>query len=186
MAVRALMQSSDGTLWIGTIGNGLWTFRDGRLLRADTPGLLPSVTVLHLFEDAAHQIWIGTQAGLVRLTQTIIHVVPLPQPGDKDVEKVFREYTVRPSGGRGAPLRHVQGDTATSPRFTRRYAVHRYVMFSVQRTGRSGSVLRVAEPTTVRDGKTTHLLSPANRQTTLFALSLRREMERYGSRRTTG
>jgi ligand-binding sensor domain-containing protein/two-component sensor histidine kinase len=89
-SVRSLMQSSDGTLWIGTIGSGLWAFRDGYFSRVDSPGLLPSDTVLKIFEDAAHQIWIGTRAGLVRLNRTIIHIVPLPKTGDTDVETVFR------------------------------------------------------------------------------------------------
>jgi ligand-binding sensor domain-containing protein/signal transduction histidine kinase len=90
-AVRSLMQSSDGTLWIGTIGNGLWTFRDGHLLRADSPGLLPSDSVLHIFEDAAHQIWVGTQAGLVRMTRTIIRIIPLSKDPQTDVETAFRD-----------------------------------------------------------------------------------------------
>ena len=146
MAVRSLMQSSDGTLWIGTIGNGLWTLRDGRMSRTDTPGLLPSVTVLHLFEDAAHQIWIGTQAGLVRLTQTIIHVVPLPQPGDKEVEQVSRNT---PSGLQVAAehLYTVQGDTALLLDLPRiRGASVRNVFRA--KDGSPGLVLRVAEPTT--------------------------------------
>ena len=88
--VRSLMQSSDGTLWIGTVGNGLWTSRDDHFSRVDSPGLLPSDTVLKIFEDTAHQIWIGTRAGLVRLNRTIIHIVPLPQTSNKDVETVFR------------------------------------------------------------------------------------------------
>lgn len=80
-AVRSLLQSSDGTLWIGTIGKGLWTIREGHLSRTDSPGLLPSENVLKIFEDTTHQIWIGTQAGLVRLSRTMIHFVPFPLAG---------------------------------------------------------------------------------------------------------
>jgi ligand-binding sensor domain-containing protein/signal transduction histidine kinase len=161
MAVRSLMQSSDGTLWIGTIGNGLWTLQDGRLLRADSPGLLPSVTVLHLFEDATHQIWIGTQSGLVRLTQTIIHVVPLPQSGDKDVEKVFRNM---PSGLQVAAehLYTVQGDTPhllDLPQI--RGAAVRNVFRAKDGSFWIGTEGRGAYH--VRDEKTTHLLSPPER-----------------------
>ena len=70
--VRTLLQTSDGTLWIGTIGEGLWTYRDGRLTRMSGPGILPSDTVLSIFEDDQGQIWIGTQAGLVRLNRTMV------------------------------------------------------------------------------------------------------------------
>jgi ligand-binding sensor domain-containing protein/signal transduction histidine kinase len=158
MAVRSLMQSSDGTLWIGTIGNGLWTLQDGRLLRADTPGLLPSVTVLHLFEDATHQIWIGTQAGLVRLTQTIIHVVPLPQPGDKDVGKVAGNLL---SGFQVAAdhLYTVQGDT---PHLLDLPQIRRAAVRNVLRA-KDGSFWIGTEGSGayhVRGEKTTRLLSP--------------------------
>lgn len=46
--------------------------------------MLPSNTVLKIFEDADHQIWLGLQAGLVRLNQTSVHVVPLPGGADAD------------------------------------------------------------------------------------------------------
>jgi len=80
--VRTLKQAADGTLWIGTIGNGLWTYKQG--VFSHLTGLLPSNTVLKIFEDADHQIWLGLQAGLVRLNQTSVHVVPLPGGSDAD------------------------------------------------------------------------------------------------------
>jgi len=80
--VRTLKQTGDGTLWIGTIGNGLWTYKQG--VCSHLTGLLPSNTVLKIFEDADHQIWLGLQAGLVRLNQTSVHVVPLPGGADAD------------------------------------------------------------------------------------------------------
>ena len=82
--VRALKQTADGTLWIGTIGNGLWTYRDGNFSRLS--GLLPSSTVLQIFEDDSHQIWVGLQDGLVRLSRTPVRVVPLPGGPDADFE----------------------------------------------------------------------------------------------------
>jgi ligand-binding sensor domain-containing protein/signal transduction histidine kinase len=86
--VRTLLQTSDGTLWIGTIGDGLWTFRDGQLLKVSRPGLLPSNTVLSIFEDSQKQVWIGTQAGLVRLNKTPVRVVTLPEGSDPDYETI--------------------------------------------------------------------------------------------------
>ena len=86
--VRSLLQTSDGTLWIGTIGHGLWTFRDGLLTRVNSPGFLPSDTVLSIFEDDQRQIWIGTQAGMVRLNKTVVSLVPLPEGGDPDFETI--------------------------------------------------------------------------------------------------
>ncbi|WP_158820707.1 sensor histidine kinase [Granulicella sp. S156] len=87
--VRTLLESSDGTLWIGTIGDGVWTLHtesghSDTLRRISGQGLLPSETVLYLFEDDQRQIWIGTQAGLVRLNKTPVRVVALPESGDPD------------------------------------------------------------------------------------------------------
>jgi ligand-binding sensor domain-containing protein/two-component sensor histidine kinase len=93
--VRHLMQSDDGTLWIATIGNGLWTWRDGALARVDSSGLLPSDTVLYLFNDSAKQIWVGTQDGLVRLSHTSVHIITLPGTGDPDTETIFGDTNGR-------------------------------------------------------------------------------------------
>lgn len=86
--VRTLMQTTDGTLWIGTIGHGLFTYKNGALARMSEKGLLPSNTVLSLFEDAEQQIWIGTQDGLVRLSKTPVSVIPLPGSADPDYETI--------------------------------------------------------------------------------------------------
>ncbi len=90
--VRTLLEASDGALWIGTIGNGVWKLHPGepgdKLTQVSGQGLLPSETVLYLFEDDHRQIWIGTQAGLVRLNRTPVRVVALPEGGDPDFETI--------------------------------------------------------------------------------------------------
>lgn len=86
--VRSLVQTTDGALWIGTIGNGVWTLRNGDLTHLNIPGLLPSDTILSIFEDDREQVWIGTQAGLVRLSKTPVSVVSLPEGGDPDFETI--------------------------------------------------------------------------------------------------
>lgn len=86
--VRTLRQTSNGTLWIGTIGHGLYTWSHHTLRKISVRGLLPSNTVLDIFEDNHHQIWIGTQDGLVRLSRTPVRVIPLPGGSDPDYETV--------------------------------------------------------------------------------------------------
>jgi ligand-binding sensor domain-containing protein len=81
--VRTLRQTSDGALWIGSIGHGLYRYANGRFSRWTSADLLPSSTVLSLFEDAQQQVWIGTQEGMVRLSKTPVSVLSLP--GDSDV-----------------------------------------------------------------------------------------------------
>lgn len=82
--VRVLRQSSDGSLWIGMIGDGLRLLRDNQSTVMTASDTLPSNTVLNLFEDDERNIWIGTQAGMVRLTHTPVRIIPLPQPVDAD------------------------------------------------------------------------------------------------------
>ena len=86
--VRSLVQTRDGSLWIGTIGDGLWILRDGRLAKVNDPGLLPSTTILNILQDSYGQVWIGTQVGLVRLSNTPVTMVPLPDRRDSDFETI--------------------------------------------------------------------------------------------------
>jgi ligand-binding sensor domain-containing protein/signal transduction histidine kinase len=89
--VRVLRQASDGLLWIGTIGQGAFTFRDGRLTQISAPDQLPSNTVLNFFEDDEMNFWVGTQAGMLRLARTPLVVTPLPQANDSDFGTVYQD-----------------------------------------------------------------------------------------------
>ena len=82
--VRVLQQTSDGTLWVGTIGQGVLSIRGEKSIAMSAPNELPSNAVLNLFEDGEKNIWIGTQAGMLRLTGTPARVMLLPQASDSD------------------------------------------------------------------------------------------------------
>ncbi len=93
--VRTLREATDGTLWIGTIGQGAYTLRAGQLAVVGTePGedlKLPSKTILSLFEDAERNVWMGTQAGLVRFSRSLVQLVPLPDASDSDFETISQD-----------------------------------------------------------------------------------------------
>ncbi len=89
--VRFLHETSDRTLWIGTIGHGIYKYRDGKFSQITAPDDLPSNTALNLFEDVEKNIWIGTQAGMLRLSKTPIQTVALPDAGDYDAETVYQD-----------------------------------------------------------------------------------------------
>ena len=93
--VRTLRETRDGTLWIGTIGLGAYTLRDGRLAVVgagpDEDLKLPSRTVLSLFEDGERNVWMGTQAGVVRFSRSLVQLVPLPNASDSDFETISRD-----------------------------------------------------------------------------------------------
>lgn len=90
--VRFLRETSDGTLWIGTIGHGIYKYREHVFSQLTAPDNLPSNTALNLFEDIENNIWIGTQAGMARLSKTPIQTVALPDAGDYDAETVYQDH----------------------------------------------------------------------------------------------
>ena len=90
--VRFLRETSDGTLWIGTIGHGVYQYRSHKFSQITAPTNLPSNTALNLFQDIENNIWIGTQAGMVRLSKTPLQTVVLPDAGDYDAETVYQDH----------------------------------------------------------------------------------------------
>ena len=89
--VRFLRETSDGRLWIGTIGHGLDIYNDRQFSHVTAPRQLPSNTVLSLFEDVEKNIWVGTQAGMLRLSKTPVRTVTLPDGSDSDAETVYQD-----------------------------------------------------------------------------------------------
>lgn len=89
--VRVLHQTSDGTLWIGMIGQGIRFTAGDEFTAMTAPDSLPSNTVLNVFEDDENNIWIGTQAGVLRLTKTPVRIVPLPHAEDSDFGTIYRD-----------------------------------------------------------------------------------------------
>ena len=90
--VRALRQTGDGALWIGMIGRGVFKLASGKLSQVTAPASLPSNTVLTFFEDDEKNFWIGTQAGMMRLTKSQLSIVPLPKANDSDFETIYRDH----------------------------------------------------------------------------------------------
>jgi ligand-binding sensor domain-containing protein/signal transduction histidine kinase len=89
--VRFLRETSDGRLWIGTIGHGLHIYSHNQFSAITALNKLPSNTVLNLFEDVEKNIWVGTQAGMLRLSKTPVRTVALPDASDSDAETVYQD-----------------------------------------------------------------------------------------------
>ncbi|MGD0348516.1 MAG: two-component regulator propeller domain-containing protein [Terracidiphilus sp.] len=87
--VRVLRQTTDGVLWIGTIGQGVYEYRGGSLTQTTAPQSLPSNTVLNFFEDDERNFWIGTQSGMLRLTQAQVSIISLPKANDSDFGTIY-------------------------------------------------------------------------------------------------
>ena len=89
--VRTLRVTGDGVLWIGTIGQGVFELRDGKTTHILAPAALPSNTVLNFFLDGEGDFWIGTQAGMLRLTRSPVKIVAFPTPSDSDFGTIYQD-----------------------------------------------------------------------------------------------
>jgi signal transduction histidine kinase/ligand-binding sensor domain-containing protein/CheY-like chemotaxis protein len=66
--VRALLVDRHGVVWIGTSGNGLMCYKNGRFTSFKKSGGLVNDFVTTLFEDREGSLWIGTRDGLNQIT----------------------------------------------------------------------------------------------------------------------
>ena len=83
--------SRDGTVWIGTMSQGLIRLRDGVLARLRAPAILPDNGISAILEDREDNIWIGTQDGLVRLSKATVEAVM--NPNSLLADKILSIYT---------------------------------------------------------------------------------------------
>ncbi len=75
VAVPAIFDDSDGNLWIGTEGDGLYRYSRGRSSRLSLPDGLSSDRILSFCEDTEGNLWIGTRGGgLMRLRDNSISI----------------------------------------------------------------------------------------------------------------
>jgi len=87
--VRALAESFDGKLWIATAAGGAFVYQSGAFSKMSAPEFLPSNTVFAIFEDSERDVWIGTQAGMLRLSQTPVSLIRLPGAADAERAAVY-------------------------------------------------------------------------------------------------
>jgi ligand-binding sensor domain-containing protein/signal transduction histidine kinase len=114
--IRSLREAPNGELWAGAIGEGIFRIRGDRVTRLQAPSPLVSNTVLSIFVDSERNLWIGAQAGMMRLSRTPVRVVDLPSAADSD----FGTVALDSDGSLWAAsnqLVHVQGGHAAPFRF---------------------------------------------------------------------
>lgn len=110
--VSVVGQTIDGTLWVGTIGQGLFNLRQTRLFHISSANL-PSKTVNAVLEDREHNIWLGTQAGIVRLSKTPVSIVRFPGGADSQFETLTDDRRRTIWVAASAHLFRIQNEVAT-------------------------------------------------------------------------
>lgn len=68
--ISALFVDRDGVLWVGTSGHGLAKLQNGQWTHYSTKDGLASNSISYIIEDDAGNLWIGSNAGLMRLPKT--------------------------------------------------------------------------------------------------------------------
>jgi signal transduction histidine kinase/ligand-binding sensor domain-containing protein len=74
-AALSICEDRDGSLWIGTLGNGLVRLRGGRFDTLTVRDGLSSGFVSALYEDREGSLWIGSNDGLNRLRDTRFNTI---------------------------------------------------------------------------------------------------------------
>jgi signal transduction histidine kinase/ligand-binding sensor domain-containing protein len=114
--IRSLRETPSGELWAGSIGGGIFRIHGNCVTRLKAPTTLISNTVLSIFVDADRDLWLGTQAGMMRLSRTPVRVLALSEAADSD----FGTVALDTDGSLWAAsnqLVHVQGGHASPVRF---------------------------------------------------------------------
>ena len=70
--VSALAEEPDGTVWAGSVSEGLFRFQEGRLTAINSSSGLSESTVASLLVDHTGGLWVGTGAGLNRMQRKML------------------------------------------------------------------------------------------------------------------
>ena len=70
--ILGLHADRDGTVWIGTVGDGLWRWRDGVFVHYQVADGLPDDRIYAIETDGAGNLWLGSSAGIFLVSQAAL------------------------------------------------------------------------------------------------------------------
>jgi ligand-binding sensor domain-containing protein/signal transduction histidine kinase len=73
--ISTLVQEPDGTIWAGSVGEGLFEFKAGKLVVANASSGLSDNLVEALLMDQEGKLWVGTHGGLNRICPRKVSVL---------------------------------------------------------------------------------------------------------------
>ncbi len=80
-----------GSVWIGTRGSGLLRWKDGRMVRITAGAGLPHNDVLSIQGDSEGNLWVGTQAGLTRISPSATRTLHVPAGDSESINTVYAD-----------------------------------------------------------------------------------------------
>ncbi|MGB8260179.1 MAG: two-component regulator propeller domain-containing protein [Terracidiphilus sp.] len=111
-SIFCLMVSRDGALWIGTEGGGIVRYRDGQFRSWTTHEGLSNDFVRAIYQDAAGNIWAGTDNGLVQFRgDRFVRVDGTPAIPSISVHSIYQDRAGRIWAG-GFQLICIEGGVA--------------------------------------------------------------------------
>ena len=89
--ISALAEEPDGTVWAGSLGEGLFEFKDGKLVVANASSGLSDNRVEALLVDQEGKLWVGTRGGLNRIYPKRVSVLSRNQGLDYGIVQAVVE-----------------------------------------------------------------------------------------------
>lgn len=88
---RGLRRTSDGRFWVSILGRGTIAYRINQQNQLVDADVIPSDTVLAVYEDMEQNVWLGMESGMLRLCPTPINIIALERAGDSDFGTVYQD-----------------------------------------------------------------------------------------------
>ncbi len=79
--VWSILPSADGTLWLGTRGDGLYRIRNGSVTHLTVRDGLLSNSIYQILDDTRGRLWFSTPAGIFSAGRTEMETVASGRPG---------------------------------------------------------------------------------------------------------
>ncbi|MGH8051422.1 MAG: two-component regulator propeller domain-containing protein [Arenimonas sp.] len=101
--IQALYADKNGVLWLGTVGRGLFRYKNNRFMQYTTMHGLPDDMVYSILEDAHEHLWISSNKGVFRVDKKQLDAIATHELDTLDVTEFGRNDGLKSVEGNGGP-----------------------------------------------------------------------------------